>query len=209
MRRVLVALLLVVSAVPVQDVAAASTVRCVAVIGDSTTRGTPGNHWPYFASLYSRWTFRNRARNGDFTSHMISRWSYHMSPLGPRCKYAIIAGGLNDIASGVIPLEVLKEHIVTLRELAIRDGMIPVVATITPASFDLWGEEVRQATNAWIRASFVYIDFAAITEDPANPGVTRNANDPRWFGASPDGIHYGPTARQAIGRAVARWFRGR
>jgi hypothetical protein len=127
-----------------------------------------------------------------------------MTPLAAVTRYAIIAGGINDVAEGHWTVPAIEANIVVLRNLAIADGMIPIVATITPGSLDGPKEANRQALNEWIRSNFAFIDFTAIVADPDHPDALR----PAWFGTgtAPE-IHYGAPAKEAIGQAVASWVR--
>jgi lysophospholipase L1-like esterase len=214
--------LLLVLAIGCASASVAQT-RGVAVIGDSTTHGLSGGgagpgtdlegnrEWPRLAQLNlgGRIPFYNRARDGDFTIDMIARWSHDMTPLAPKSKWAVIAGGVNDVSEGHWTVAAIEANITTLRGLATADGMIPVVATITPGSFDPTKETNRQAVNAWIRSTGDYIDFASVIEDPADPSMIRNHSDPAWHDPAEAETHYGPKGKEAVARLVAEWFSGR
>ncbi|MCL6442083.1 MAG: hypothetical protein K6T83_01230 [Alicyclobacillus sp.] len=185
----------------------------VAVIGDSTTAGGSGFRDLINSEEWTRWAegllsvpFYNRAKGGERTDQMDARWNRDITPLAKICKYVIIQGGINDIGQGR-PLADIEASIKDMYNKAIRDHMTPIIATCTPLSVDRAAipgrEQERQELNAWEKKTFpLVLDFASVVQDPSNPTLINPA--PGW--APSDGSpHYGPAAKEAIGKYVASW----
>ncbi len=180
----------------------------IAMIGDSTMAGTSGKVDGGLSREVSRYleallnvNVYNRAQGGDATATMLARWATDMTPIAHRCKYAIIQGGINDIASSVANATI-QSNLQDMADAAIADDMIPVFLTITPNELnDSTMETNRQTMNAWIKTTFEnVIDIAAVIEDPYNPAViNRNAD---W---DSDGTHYLQPAKRAVAARIASW----
>jgi hypothetical protein len=183
----------------------------IAMIGDSTMRGGFGSEVaPYTSNLggdnydsrqvsrYLEWALNVpvlcRAVSGNTTAMMAARWAADITPLAHRSRYCVIQGGINDFGTGV-SLATFQTNFTALRTLALADGMIPVMMTITPFGASGTMESNRLAANAWIRANFPFvIDAAEVVKDPFDASKLRNESG--WIN---DGTHYGDNAKRAIG----------
>lgn len=182
----------------------------IALIGDSTMAGSSGKVDLTNSREVSTWlgallnvNVFNRAVGGDQTSSMDARWAADMTPLAVNCRYAIIQGGINDVANSRL-LADIKTSIGSMVTKATADGMTPILFTCTPtASIAAVAakESDRLALNAWMKQTYPYvIDIASVVADPHNPAYLRRAKD--WYG---DGTHYGVKAKRAIAAYVAQW----
>ena len=183
----------------------------VAMIGDSTMAGSSGkvdltnggrevSTW--LGALLNVNVF-NRAVGGERTDSMDARWAADITPLAVNCKYAIIQGGINDIAQDRVYADI-QGSITSMVNKAIAAGLIPVLFTCTPTT-SIGSvpsrEAARLALNTWLKATFPrVIDIASVVADPHNPASLRRAKG--WFG---DGVHYGTPAKRAIAAYVAQW----
>jgi hypothetical protein len=183
----------------------------IAMIGDSTMRGGFGSEVPPYylnaggdnydarqVSRYLEWALNVpvmcRAVSGNTTAMMAARWASDITPLAHRSRYCVIQGGINDFGTGV-SLATFQTNFTALRTLALADGMIPVMMTITPFGASGTMESNRLAANAWIRANFpLVIDAAEVVKDPFDSSKLRNESG--WIN---DGTHYGDNAKRAIG----------
>lgn len=141
----------------------------------------------------------NRGIGGNKTSDMVQRWDNDITPLASRAKYVIIQGGVNDFGQGV-DLATVQQNFNTMVSYALRDGLIPVVATCSPSTSITGSKETnRRLFNDWIRASFAkVIDIAESVQDPVDIGSLRQ--EVGWYG---DGIHYDKDAKHAVALSAA------
>ncbi|MCX8129778.1 MAG: GDSL-type esterase/lipase family protein [Clostridia bacterium] len=177
----------------------------VSVMGDSTVAGSSGKkdaensvEWTRWAEGWLNVPFYNRGVGGNTTQQMIDRWAADMTPLAGDpyyVKYTIIQGGINDLPTQTA--EQIVTNLTTMRDLAIADGTIPVMCTISPCNKTGDEETVRNQANALIRSNFnLVIDLDLILKDPANP----NQLHPDWVG---DGTHFTALGKKAIGQYIA------
>lgn len=182
----------------------------VAVIGDSTTAGSSGEKDLAASSEWTRWAeaqlnvpFFNRGIGGNTTANMRARWVTDMTPLAANANYAIIQGGINDIAQGRTLVDI-QADIQWMHDQAITDGMESIVCTCTPTSSieaDPAKESIRQQLNVWIKQTFALVlDFDMVVRDPIYPSLLRQLAG--WVG---DGVHFDTQAKRALGVYVAKW----
>lgn len=183
----------------------------IAIIGDSTMAGGSGkvdltnggrevSTW--MGALLNVNVF-NRAVGGDRADTMDARWAADMTPLLVNCRYAVIQGGINDIANDRL-LADIKANIASMVNKALADGLTPALFTCTPTT-SIGAVPAREANrlalNAWMKQTYPnVIDIASVVADPHNPASLRRARG--WFG---DGVHYGTAAKRAIAAYVAQW----
>jgi lysophospholipase L1-like esterase len=124
-------------------------------------------------------------------------------------EWVMILEGINDIghSAGKADEAVTAEDLIAghkqLIEMAHAHGIQVIGCTLIPyegagyARAD--GEAMREALNAWIRASGAYdavVDFEAATRDPANPKRLRPEYDPG------DHLHPNNAGYQAMADAI-------
>lgn len=178
----------------------------IAAIGDSTIQGAAANSdniasletVSYLESLLNTHVF-NKGVGGQTTAQMDARWSTDMTPLASVTKWAIIQGGINDLA-GARALADIQNNISSMHNKAVTDGMIPVHFTVTPAEeiVTVGQESVRETLNTWIKDTFPFVvDVASLVADPFNPTLLRRTpgGASGWYG---DGTHYTADAKRAI-----------
>jgi len=179
----------------------------VACIGDSTMAGSSNKVDLPASKEWTRWAeglmsipFYNRGVGGQGTQQMIDRWATDMTPLFTDCKYAIINAGINDLLQTE---QYLKDNLTALYNLAVTDGFIPIMSTITPCNKTDVQETTRLNVNTWIKQTFsMVMDFAKVIANPTTPAQIRNATDTNWYG---DGTHFGSTGKRALGNYIASW----
>jgi len=176
----------------------------VAVIGDSTVAGGSGKKDLVTSIEWTRWAeglmsipFYNRGVGGEGTQSMIDRWVTDMTPLATDCKYAIIQGGINDLSA--LTDDQIVANLLTMHGLAIADGMIPIVCTITPCNKTGSEETKRTSTNTKIKNAFpLVLDLDLVVRDTSDSSKLKTA----WYG---DGVHFIAPAKRVIGEYVASW----
>lgn len=164
---------------------------CVVLMGDSITA-----LWPNVATGKELAGLRivNRGVPGGDTAHMLSR--FHRDVIRLRPKVVVIQGGLNDFVR--VPLTATEQNLQAMAEMAARNGVRVVLATLTPtgkhdsgpvASVADPGHQKIRELNDWIkdfaaRKHVVVVDYHSVLADE------------RGFyleGFTADGIH--PTAQ--------------
>lgn len=164
------------------------TSKPVAVfMGDSITEGWAKEDPDFFSSN----NFIGRGISGQTTSHMVVRFRRDVLDHNP--QYVVILAGTNDIArnNGIISLENILGNIQSMCEIAMGNGIEPVLCSVLPAAKYPWRPEISNpapeviklngmlkeyARNSGIR----YVDFHSAMKDQ-NDGL------PSEY--APDGIH--------------------
>ena len=177
--------------------------RMVAFMGDSTVAGASGSDDSHSATEWSKLTgaicnfgVYNRGVGGETTSQMIARWSTDMTPLASDCKYAVIQGGLNDIGQALTYQQII-DNFETMYNLAITDGFIPIVCTISPFAQTGADESKRVSVNDHLKKTYLgeIIDLDYILRSNTDSSVL----DPKWVG---DNVHFGLAGKKAIANAI-------
>jgi lysophospholipase L1-like esterase len=131
----------------------------------------------------------------------------------PGLRAVILLEGINDIGGGnATPAQVIEGMKEIIRRVHAR-GIRIIGATLTPSAgteFDLYGtpetDARRRAVNDFIRNGGMFdgvADFAAVTEDPLNPGHLLPADDTNSSVGGPgDHLHPNRAGFLAMARAV-------
>ena len=108
------------------------------LMGDSITDGWASQDGAWLAEHQ----FVGRGISGQTTSHMLVRFRPDVIELDP--EYVVILAGINDIArnNGYISLPNIFKNIVSMVELAMSNGIKPVLCTILPAHEIGWRKQL-------------------------------------------------------------------
>jgi lysophospholipase L1-like esterase len=131
----------------------------------------------------------------------------------PGVRVVIILEGINDLGGGGATAAQVLDGMKEIIRRAHARGVKVVGATLTPSAgttFGLYGtpqtDTQRRLINDFILHSGMFdgvADFAAATEDPANPGHLRPAYDTNSSVGGPgDHLHPNRAGLMAMGRAV-------
>jgi acyl-CoA thioesterase I len=180
----------------------------VVFMGDSITEGWGGPNRFFPGKPYI-----NRGISGQTTPQMLIRFRPDVIALKPRA--VVILAGTNDIAgnTGPMTLEMTKDNLMSMVDLAQANGIRVVLAAVLPAYDFPWQPGAKPAEkiaalNAWLREyaaqkRIVYLDYySAMVDD--RQGLKAEL--------SPDGVHpnaagyavMAPLAEKAIARALGR-----
>lgn len=110
----------------------------VVFMGDSTTDGWDDAHPEFFTGN----NFACRGISGQVTSQMLCRFQADVVALRP--KIVVILCGINDIAlnNGHIETNHTVENIKSMAQLAVANGIIPIICSITPTNHFFWRSDV-------------------------------------------------------------------
>jgi lysophospholipase L1-like esterase len=155
----------------------------------------------------------NRGISGQTTAQMVARFRQDVINLHP--KVVVILGGTNDVAgnTGIMTPQMTEENWESMADMAKRNGITPIFASITPAT-DFWwhrglapAEKIRER-NAWLKKyceehSLIYLDYYS---------VLTNADGGMRSDLSGDGVHanvkgyqvMAPLAQAAIDEALKK-----
>ena len=152
--------------------AIAGTSPLAVIMGDSITDGWAEQDPAFFTQN----NIVGRGISGQVTSQMLVRFRRDVLDLRPR--YVVIIAGINDIArnQGYISQENSIGNILSMCELAVANGIEPVLSTLIPASKVVWRQaitntrELVAAFNAELRAhaaerGFKLIDLEQLLAD--------------------------------------------
>ena len=166
----------------------------VVFFGDSITQG-----WDLDKSFPSA-GYVNRGIGGQTTAQMLVRFRQDVIAINP--QVVVILAGTNDIAENLGPttLEEIENNLMSMVDIAERNGVRVVLSSILPAGQYPWRKEIQPiekivALNNWMAGyasgrGLVYVDYFSAMQ-----------NDKHWMKGdlSPDGIH-----PNAAGYAVMR-----
>lgn len=112
----------------------------VVLMGDSITDGWDDSDPAFFADG----TYACRGISGQVTGQMLCRFRADVLDLKPRV--VVILAGTNDIAcnGGWAPLDRIAGQVASMAELARANGVVPVIASILPASRYPWRPEIGE-----------------------------------------------------------------
>jgi len=107
-------------------------------MGNSITQGWVDMRPDFFAAN----SFVNRGIGGQTTPQMLLRFRQDVIDLKP--KAVVILAGINDIAenTGPISLEEIAANIESMVELAVANGIHPLVCSVLPANNFPWRPEI-------------------------------------------------------------------
>jgi len=199
----------------------------VVALGDSLTEGTGYTDHPWPEVLARRLRAHranaptvvnagiggNRLLRGGMGPSALERFDRDVLAR-PGVRWVIVLEGINDLGfPGLVepsaPPVTAEELIEAYRRLIVRahaaglriygGTLLPFEGTISPGYFSAEKEAVRQAVNAWIRASGSFdavIDFDAALRDPRSPARLLPAYD------AGDHLHLNAAGHQAMGQTV-------
>jgi acyl-CoA thioesterase I len=185
----------------------AKTESRVVFMGDSIT-----DAWKLSESFPGK-PYVNRGISGQTTPQMLLRFRTDVIALKP--KVVVILAGTNDIAenTGPITLEGIEDNFISMTELAQKNGIRVVFASVLPAARYPWRQEIQpvekiQALNRWLRdyatrSGETYLDYYSAVSDQKG-GLRADLGD--------DGVHpnpagyaiMAPLAEKAIASALGK-----
>ena len=153
-------------------------------IGDSITDGWAAKRPEFFSDN----NFLGRGISGQVTSQMLVRFRNDVIRHDP--EYVVILAGINDIArnNGYISLENIFGNIVSMCEIAVANGIRPVICSLLPAAAFGWRPEIKGAAedvmqvNAMLREyakskRYRYVDYHSVLKDENNGLPKVHADD--------------------------------
>ena len=104
--------------------------------------------------------YLGRALCGQVTIQMIARFRKDVLEMNP--KVVVIMGGTNDIAEneGYTELDDIAGNIMNMAEIALSNGMIPVVCSITSAEEYRWRKRISDVPNKIAKVNGMLKDYA-------------------------------------------------
>jgi lysophospholipase L1-like esterase len=176
-------------------------------LGDSITE-----FWTLSDSFHGK-PYVNRGISGQTTPQILLRFRQDVIALRP--EVVVILAGTNDIAenTGPITLAAIEDNLTSMVDLAKRNGIRVVLASLLPALQYPWRADIRpvekiRALNDWMKdyaakEGLVFLDYHSAM-----------ANDKRGLKTelSEDGVHpnqagyavMAPLAEKAIGAALSK-----
>jgi len=180
----------------------------VVFLGDSITDGwgrKPGT------SFFPGKSYVNRGISGQTTPQMLVRFEQDVVHLHP--EVVVILAGTNDVAGNTGPETpaMIEDNFRAMTDIARRNGIRVVLASITPAARYPWRPgvesvpEIREL-NGWLRQyaaqqHLVYLDYYSAMADPdgaMKPGLSSDGVHPTQAGYAV----MAPLAEAAIAKAL-------
>lgn len=149
-------------------------------IGDSIMAGHPG-HYSFIemtdttdipnqilAQMYildSKYVFQNMGIGSQFTTQIAARFAADVVALKP--KFALIEGGVNDIAAGNVTKETFLANYTSMLNACASANIIPVVCKIFPwksgtnlqmQTRDSWCADLKVIVNSYSKSVWVDLD---------------------------------------------------
>lgn len=132
----------------------------------------------------------NRGISGQTTAQMLVRFRQDVIAINP--EVVVILAGTNDIAENLGPttLEAIENNLMSMVDIAERNGVRVVLSSVLPAGQYPWRKEIRPiekivALNNWMAGyssgrGLAYVDYFSAMQ-----------NDKHWMKGdlSPDGVH--------------------
>ncbi|MFT4603902.1 MAG: lysophospholipase L1-like esterase [Rhodothermales bacterium] len=171
----------------------------VVFMGDSITEG-----WDLPASFAER-PYVNRGISGQTTPQMLVRFRQDVIDLEP--DIVVILAGTNDIAGNTGPASLVEiaGNIASMIELALMNGITPIIASVLPAADYPWSPGLMPdikipALNAMLKAyaevrGVRYLDYFSAMEDGEN-GLQAALTS--------DGVHLTAAGYEAMTRQAKR-----
>ena len=162
----------------------------VVFMGNSITE-----NWIYYhPNFFSDNNFCGRGISGQTSSQMLVRFTADVVELHP--KAVVIMAGTNDVAHNDFYVEPEKvvENIIAMCNIAIANGIIPIISSIPPCSEFPWRKEILNPGQTIVNINkclkeyaqnndIVYVDYHAALADE-NLGLPKTLSD--------DGCHPKP-----------------
>ena len=128
----------------------------VVFMGNSIT-----DNWAYFhPNFFSNHNFCGRGIGGQTSAQMLVRFTADVIDLQP--KAVVIMAGTNDVAHNdywVDPDGVVA-NIVAMCDLAIANGIIPIISSIPPCSEFPWRKEIKNPGQTIVEINHVLKTYA-------------------------------------------------
>lgn len=179
----------------------------VVFLGDSIT-----DFWKLSESFPGK-PYVNRGISGQTTPQMLLRFRQDVIALRP--KVVVILAGTNDIAenTGPITIEGIEDNFVSMMELAQKNGIHVVLASVLPVARYPWRPDIApvekiRVLNMWLKeyaakSGAEYLDYYSAMAD-RNSGMKAGLAD--------DGVHptpagyavMAPQAEKAIAVALSK-----
>ena len=134
--------------------------------------------------------YLNRGISGQTTPQILLRFRQDVIALNP--QIVVILAGTNDIAenTGPISLEAIEDNLKSMVDLASKNGVRPILASVLPAAAFPWRPEIRPvekilALNQWMK------EYAAREDIGFVDYYSAMVNDQHGLkpGLSGDGVH--------------------
>jgi len=162
----------------------------VVFMGNSIT-----DNWAYFhPDFFSSHNYCGRGIGGQVSSQMLVRFTADVINLQP--KAVVIMAGTNDVAHNDYWVEPdgVVDNIVAMCNLAIANGIVPIISSIPPCSEFPWREEINNPGQTIVEINHVlktyaeandiiYVDYHSALVDE-NLGFQKTLSD--------DGCHPDP-----------------
>ena len=160
-------------------------------------------------------TYINRGISGQTTPQILLRFKEDAIDLKP--KIIVILAGTNDIAenTGPITLEKINENIISMAEMAKRNGIIVILSSVLPAFDYPWKPGLQPAEkivslntmikNYATKNEIIYLDYYSAMVDKRK-GLK---DEYTYDGVHPNKAGYqvmAPLAEDAINRALKSSF---
>ena len=182
----------------------------VVFIGNSIT-----DNWAYFhPDFFSSHNYCGRGIGGQTSAQMLVRFTADVINLQP--KAVVIMAGTNDVAHNdywIDPKGVI-ENIVAMCNLAIANGIVPIISSIPPCSEFPWRMEIKDSGQTIVEINhslkayaiandIIYVDYHSALVDE-KLGFQKTLSD--------DGCHPDPDTyfimenivMEAIGKAIKK-----
>ncbi|MFV0392121.1 MAG: SGNH/GDSL hydrolase family protein [Paludibacteraceae bacterium] len=155
----------------------------VVFMGNSITQGWKSTHPDFFAEN----PYICRGISGQTTPQMLIRFRQDVIDLSP--KVVVILAGTNDIAQNTGPstLEMIIDNISSMAELALANGIHPILCSLLPAYDYPWRKGLEPnikvpKLNALLKAyaeqnGLVYVDYFSAMADEKNAMIAEYTND--------------------------------
>jgi len=174
---------------------------------DITADNNPPAQYIYHVARALDCSYQNMAIGGQTTTSMATRFAADVVAAAP--KYALIEGGVNDVAYGVLTLATTLTNYTTMLDACRTAGIIPIVLSILPWTAGTAEQsQDRDARNAAIRDLVLRYDGAVYVDAAPYVGQYRAGGDADnlWDilpGYTYDDTHYLPAGYVQIARAIA------
>jgi len=144
----------------------------IVFMGDSVTEGWAQEHPDFFKEN----GYLCRGISGQTTSQMLVRFRADVIALQPRA--VVILAGINDIAqnTGYIAVENTFGNIVSMSELALANGVRPILCGVPPAQSIPWNPKIEAPAGLVVRLNEMlrryaeaqglpYVDYPSVLTD--------------------------------------------
>lgn len=181
--------------------------KTVVAIGDSLIYGYPFSprcSWVTLVAKKTGWEMVNKGICGETTGDMLLRFEQDVVALQP--GWVIILGGTNDAFDDILPEEV-EDNITAMLEMAIENGIIPIISLPPPVDFsyeETLLREYRQIIKSLAdRYHLATLDFYETLVDPNSGKLCQGFHND---GVHPNELGYGIMA-QAAQTVLARYLK--